>query len=285
MTVRGRNFAEESSVLFDGAAVRSRYSSSETMVFSVPPVAGGLHNVQVKNQDETVSGTIALLIDARPEIVSVTTGTEAVNYYELHLRGKNFQQGSTVIVDGKRVGTGLANRLLFMDRVRHAIVDAGVVVVTTSNRPPDDLYKDGLNRELFLPFIALIKQRLDVLVLDAARDYRRERILGLPTWHRWQSLFELAHLAVAHRPGFTLGPDTPNMPQALREAWQQRHRPTLPNAAAGSILLREMTALDISASRIRETLRQGRSARYLLPDAVRDYVHTHHLYLKEPHAT
>ena len=112
-----------------------------------------------------------------------------------------------------------------------------------------------------------------------------DAFLGLPTWHRWQSLFELAHLAVAHRPGFTLGPDTPNMPQALREAWRQRHRPTLPNAVAGSILLREMTALDISASRIRETLRQGRSARYLLPDAVHDYLQQHHLYEKAPHGT
>jgi len=120
VTVRGRNFGEDSSVLFDGAAIRSRFVSPEGLTFLVPPVAGGLHNIQVKNADETTSGTIALMIDARPEISSVTTGTEAVNYYELHLRGKNFQQGSTVIVDGRRVGTGIANpgdrdRVIYMD--------------------------------------------------------------------------------------------------------------------------------------------------------------------------
>lgn len=120
VTVRGRHFAEDSSVLFDGAAVRSRFTSPEAMIFAVPPVAGGLHNVQVRNSDDTASGTIALLIDARPEITSVTTGTEAVNYYELHLRGRNFLQGSTVIVDGRRIGTGQANpgdrdRVIYMD--------------------------------------------------------------------------------------------------------------------------------------------------------------------------
>ena len=120
VTVRGRNFSEEASVLFDGAAVRSRFSSPEAMTFIVPPVAGGLHNVQIRNADDTTSGPIALLIDARPDVTSVSTGTQGVNYYELNLRGKNFQQGSTVIVDGRRIGTGLANpgdrdRVIYMD--------------------------------------------------------------------------------------------------------------------------------------------------------------------------
>jgi len=63
------------------------------------------------------------------------------------------------------------------------IVDAGVTVVTTSNRPPQDLYKDGLNRELFLPFIDLIEQRLDVLSLNGPTDYRLERLGGFPVWY------------------------------------------------------------------------------------------------------
>ncbi len=63
------------------------------------------------------------------------------------------------------------------------IVDAGVTVVTTSNRRPGDLYKDGLNRQLFLPFIDLIEQRLDVLCLNGPTDYRLERLGGFPVWY------------------------------------------------------------------------------------------------------
>ncbi|MCH7628985.1 MAG: AFG1 family ATPase [Proteobacteria bacterium] len=63
------------------------------------------------------------------------------------------------------------------------IVEHGMVIVTTSNRAPNQLYKDGLNREHFLPFIALVEQRLDVLTLNGPVDYRMERMRGLGTWH------------------------------------------------------------------------------------------------------
>ena len=70
-----------------------------------------------------------------------------------------------------------------LSRLFSALIDAGTVVVATSNRAPADLYKDGLNRELFLPFIALLEQRLDVLPLDGPTDYRLERLGGFPTWY------------------------------------------------------------------------------------------------------
>jgi cell division protein ZapE len=63
------------------------------------------------------------------------------------------------------------------------IVDQGVTIVTTSNRAPSELYKDGLNREHFLPFIALIERDLDVLTLNGPVDYRLQRLGGMPTWH------------------------------------------------------------------------------------------------------
>jgi cell division protein ZapE len=58
-----------------------------------------------------------------------------------------------------------------------------VVVVATSNVAPDELYKDGLNRALFLPFIALIEERLDVVELDARTDYRLEKLKRAPVYY------------------------------------------------------------------------------------------------------
>ena len=63
------------------------------------------------------------------------------------------------------------------------IEDHGVTIVTTSNRPPQDLYKDGLNRSLFLPFIELVERKLDTLSLNGPTDYRMERLGGLDSWH------------------------------------------------------------------------------------------------------
>ncbi|MBO9474615.1 AFG1 family ATPase [Shimia sp. R10_1] len=67
---------------------------------------------------------------------------------------------------------------MIVGRLFEKLFDAGVVVVTTSNRVPDDLYKNGLNRQLFLPFIAIIKEQLRVWELVSPVDYRQNRLAG-----------------------------------------------------------------------------------------------------------
>ncbi|WP_323015963.1 cell division protein ZapE, partial [Devosia sp.] len=67
---------------------------------------------------------------------------------------------------------------MLLDRLFGQLFAGGVTLVATSNVIPDDLYKDGLNRQLFLPFIALLKQRTEVVALLSAQDYRRLKFAG-----------------------------------------------------------------------------------------------------------
>ena len=71
---------------------------------------------------------------------------------------------------------------MIVGRLFERLFAAGVTVVTTSNRAPQNLYKDGINREVFLPFIALIEAHLEPLELVAAEDYRQGRLKGAPTY-------------------------------------------------------------------------------------------------------
>jgi nicotinate-nucleotide adenylyltransferase len=106
-----------------------------------------------------------------------------------------------------------------------------------------------------------------------------DAFLGLPSWHEWRRLFELAHIAVAARPGAQLM-QSDAMPEVLKNEVSQRQVAAGPDTGpAGSVLLRATTPLDISATAIRDTLARHGSARYLLPDPVLDYIHEHQLYL------
>ena len=73
--------------------------------------------------------------------------------------------------------TDIADAMILW-RLFSGLFDAGIVVVATSNAIPAELYKDGLNRGLFLPFVKLIEERMELLVLEAARDYRQDRLAG-----------------------------------------------------------------------------------------------------------
>src|SRR5271170_726789 len=72
---------------------------------------------------------------------------------------------------------------MILGRLFTALFAAGVVVVATSNVAPKDLYRDGLNRALFLPFIALVEERLDIVELDARADYRLEKLKRAPVYY------------------------------------------------------------------------------------------------------
>ncbi|MFC3629191.1 cell division protein ZapE [Paracoccus angustae] len=77
--------------------------------------------------------------------------------------------------------TDIADAMI-VGRLFQVLLEQGVVIVTTSNRVPEDLYKHGLNRQLFLPFIDLIRRRLEVVCLDSAVDHRQGRATGGPVW-------------------------------------------------------------------------------------------------------
>jgi nicotinate-nucleotide adenylyltransferase len=101
---------------------------------------------------------------------------------------------------------------------------------------------------------------------------------GLPTWHRWHDLFDLAHIAVAQRPGFPVAAGS--LPRELTAEFTTRlsDPASLQQAPAGCIVTFTMTQLAISATRLRELLATGKSVRYLLPDSVLDYINLYQLY-------
>jgi len=117
------------------------------------------------------------------------------------------------------------------------------------------------------------QQRPLVLLVGA------DAFAGLPGWHRWRSLFDLAHLAVAQRPGFPI--DGACLPAELASCYRDRFSASpaaLAASPAGRIVTFTMSQLAISATQIRGLLTKGYSSRYLLPDEVIAYIQTEHLY-------
>lgn len=101
---------------------------------------------------------------------------------------------------------------------------------------------------------------------------------GLSTWHRWQALFELAHVVVMQRPPM---PNAPDLPAVLAKfvAGRVAHSPSaLAAAPAGLVWRQAIPPLDVSATRIRALLRAGHSARFLMTDSCLRYIRGHHLY-------
>jgi nicotinate-nucleotide adenylyltransferase len=115
--------------------------------------------------------------------------------------------------------------------------------------------------------------RVPLLLLVGA-----DAFLGLPSWHRWRELFDLAHIAVATRPGYAL--DAAAMAAAapdLAQEFRQRQHGDL-GAAAGAIASFPLVAGTVSATETRALLAAGRDPGDWLPPGILDYIRTHHLY-------
>ena len=108
-----------------------------------------------------------------------------------------------------------------------------------------------------------------------------DAFLELATWSRWHQLFELAHVAVAYRPGFPVDTWQSRMPQPLAAEYNKRlmRQPLgIHTAPAGGIVVVPIAALDISATLIRDSIRDGANPRYLLPEQIIKYIHDNDLY-------
>jgi nicotinate-nucleotide adenylyltransferase len=107
-----------------------------------------------------------------------------------------------------------------------------------------------------------------------------DAFLGLPEWHEWLELPTLAHLVIARRPGTYLPREAPLGP--LLAARTTTRVADLHATPAGRIFVHDGTPLEISATALREMILAGRDPRYLLPDAVRDYIRDTACYVPQP---
>lgn len=105
-----------------------------------------------------------------------------------------------------------------------------------------------------------------------------DAFLSLPKWYQWREILQLAHIVVAHRPGWR-APDMGPLGELLADRGTHRIG-DLHQAKAGHIFIHDVTQLEISSSDIREIVAMGRDARFLLPDAVRDVIDRSGCYAK-----
>ncbi len=113
-----------------------------------------------------------------------------------------------------------------------------------------------------------------------------DAFLQLHTWHEWKTLFDLAHIVAVQRAGRPLGNAIQDADPALRAEYRARLVPApraLHETPAGGVAVVDMPALEISATDIRRRCAERRNVRYLVPDAVADYIQSHHLYAHAEH--
>lgn len=105
-----------------------------------------------------------------------------------------------------------------------------------------------------------------------------DAFLGLPEWHQWQQILQLAHIVVAHRPGWQVDAHKKSELSELLKEREVTSARLLSESSSGQILLHPVTPLDISATTIRQLVRAGKSGRFLTPDKVWEYIQSNELY-------
>lgn len=103
-----------------------------------------------------------------------------------------------------------------------------------------------------------------------------DQFAALDTWRDWLRLFELAHVAVAERPGHAIDPS--RLPAAVAGQWNLRRSDSMTNDPCGRIVQFSMPAVDVSSTSVRETIGHGADAGHLLPGEVLAYIQSHGLY-------
>ncbi|MDP2135879.1 MAG: nicotinate-nucleotide adenylyltransferase [Sulfuritalea sp.] len=168
-----------------------------------------------------------------------------------------------------------ADRLAMVERTLTGMPGFGVdaaEVLNAAAGPEPSYTVDTLQRQRQLHGA----QRPLVLLLGA------DAFARLESWHRWRELFGLAHIGVATRPGHELKVGAGAAALDAEFASRCGSAADLNGAPSGRIVSFTITALEISASAIRRRLAAGLSVRYLVPDAVLDYIESHQLY-RTPH--
>jgi nicotinate-nucleotide adenylyltransferase len=138
-----------------------------------------------------------------------------------------------------------------------------------------ELHRSGPSFTLYTVLATREEVKNDPICLIVGAD----QFVAFDTWHRWRELCDLAHIVVVYRPGWNLNGQLAN--RELAELVQERltDRPgELSLARGGKLFFAQLSSMDIASSRIRGLIREGKSARYLVPDAVLDYIQQQRLY-------